>query len=84
MQANIKTFSDFQSLSINKKETAQQLHQLRIKNGFTIEQISEYCSCSERTVSFWEEGKRFPSVERLLLLEYLYNLECLDQLIRVS
>lgn len=59
----------------------ENLRLARIANGFSVGQVADYLGVSqEHSIYRYEEGKGFPSPERLLLLMWRYRVGA-DQLI---
>lgn len=46
----------------------------RVNAGLTQKQLAVACEVSETTVFNWENGKSFPSVRKLPLLEKAYGI----------
>ena len=46
----------------------------RVNAGLTQKQLAKECNVSETTVLNWENGKSFPSVRKLPLLEKAYGI----------
>jgi DNA-binding XRE family transcriptional regulator len=59
---------------------AQQLYELRRKQGLSQEQLAERIGVSRQTVSKWEGGQSTPDLERLLALAECYGIS-LDELV---
>lgn len=53
---------------------SEKIQQLRIKKGFTQEQLAELCDVSRQAVSKWESGTICPEIEKLILLSNLFNV----------
>lgn len=45
----------------------------RVRNGLTIEQVSERIKVHSNAISRWETGKAEPSASNLIALSNLYN-----------
>ena len=55
-------------------EVNKVLYELRIKNGFTQEELAEKVHVTRQAVSRWETGETMPNTETLKLLSNLYNV----------
>ena len=55
-------------------EVNKVLYELRIKNGFTQEELAEKVMVTRQAVSRWETGETTPNTETLKLLSKLYNV----------
>ncbi len=56
------------------KKYNEVLRELRIKNGYTQQQIADIINTSQRAYAFYEKGQREPSIETILKLAELYNI----------
>jgi len=55
-------------------ETKEVLHQLRIQNGMSQDELAEKVFVTRQAVSRWETGETVPNTETLKLLSGLYNV----------
>ena len=58
----------------NNKIFGERLKLLRVKKGFTLEDVAKNIGVSKATVSQWERGKTIPRDERLLPLSLLFEI----------
>lgn len=66
-----------------KMSFAQNLQQIRTKNGLTQEQFAEEMGVTRQSVSKWESGASFPEMETILKICERYQVG-LDELMRGS
>ncbi|WP_348921377.1 helix-turn-helix domain-containing protein [Enterococcus rotai] len=59
----------------------QRLKEARTANDYSQQEVSEILHVSRSTVSSWEIGRTYPSIELLVELSNLYELS-LDQLLK--
>lgn len=45
----------------------------RVNAGFTLKEAAKLLNVNERTISRWESGKAFPTVDHFIELCRLYN-----------
>jgi putative transcriptional regulator len=50
-----------------------QIRRIRKELGLTQAEVAERCGVSDRTVRFWEKGKRSPSGPALTLLKQMQD-----------
>lgn len=72
-------------MGVDLVTTGEHLHSIRRKNHLTQEMLSELFEqagdpVSRNSISYWETGKKLPSVEHLVFLAELYRCS-LDELI---
>lgn len=60
---------------------AEKVRHLRIKNGFSQEDLAEKLNISRQTISKWEAGNSFPEIEKLIALSDLFQVS-IDYLLR--
>ncbi len=58
----------------------KRLKELRIINGYTVEALGNRLGVSKSTISYYESGKRFPTLDNLQSLTDIFNVS-LDYLI---
>ncbi len=61
-----------------KKEVGSKIKNLRIKNGFTQEKLSELLNISQRALSSIELGKNFITSDTLEKILNVFNIELED------
>lgn len=61
-----------------KKELGKQIKNLRIKNGYTQEKLSELLNISQRALSSIELGKNFITSDTLEKVLSVFNIELED------
>lgn len=66
---------------MNQNEVGNILKDLRVKKGFTQKDIAESLIITPQTVSKWELGVSYPSIDMLIALADLYDVS-VDELIR--
>lgn len=60
---------------------SEKVRSLRMKNGFSQEDLAEKLDISRQTVSKWEAGNSFPEIEKLIALSDLFQVS-IDYLLR--
>jgi transcriptional regulator with XRE-family HTH domain len=65
------------------KNIAINLYQLRQARNMTHEQLAELMEVSVRSVYFWEDGSKIPSLDKLIELAYTFNTS-VDSILRNS
>lgn len=71
--------------TINLKATGENLKKLRIEHGYTIKSLGEHLGINTvRAVYKWEVGLNLPTLDHLVVLEELYGLKSIDELIITS
>ena len=64
---------------VDKKRTGDKIYQLIHESDFTFEEISERLGlCSKRSIYFWVNGEKLPTVGKLILLSVLLNVKVED------
>ena len=59
---------------LNKSKTARNAYRLIIESPHSIESVALSLSISERTIYYWLEGKRTPSLDNIYGLSQLFNV----------
>lgn len=59
---------------LNKKQVAQNAYRMIIESNYSIEPVALSLDISERLIYYWQEGKRFPSIEHLYGLSQLFGV----------
>ena len=59
---------------LNKKQVAQNAYRMIIESNYSIESVALSLDISERLIYYWQEGKRFPSIEHLYGLSQLFRV----------
>lgn len=59
---------------LNKKQVAQNAYRMIIESNYSIESVALSLDISERLIYYWQEGKRFPSIEHLYGLSQLFGV----------
>lgn len=54
------------------------LKALRINANMTQKEVAEKLNISVATLSFWEQGRRFPNVKDIKKIEKLFNVSYSD------
>ncbi len=62
------------SFSLDPKATGSKIKNLRKSKKMTAEKLAETLLCSVKTVSSWETGTRFPSLDALVDLANLFDI----------
>ncbi|MDD3222374.1 MAG: XRE family transcriptional regulator [Clostridia bacterium] len=76
----MQNFHSF-DVTIDSKETARRIKQLRLQHHLSISDVQEIFSFeSERGIRYWESGKRIPTIDNLVVLATLYNVQIEDVL----
>ena len=64
----------YYKFSIDPKITGKRIKELRKAKGLTAEKMAEEMKCSSKTVSSWETGARFPSIDVLVELSNFFEV----------
>lgn len=59
---------------LNKKQVAKNAYRMIIESNYSIESVALSLDISERLIYYWQEGKRFPSIEHLYGLSQLFGI----------
>lgn len=59
---------------VEPKRTGKQIKALRKSKGLTAEELAEKLYCSPKTISSWETGTRFPSLDNLVDLSNIFEV----------
>lgn len=59
---------------LNKKQTAQNAYKMIIESSYSIESVALTLDISDRLIYYWQEGKRYPSIEHLYGLSQLFGV----------
>lgn len=59
---------------LNKKQVAKNAYRMIIESNYSIESVALSLDISERLIYYWQEGKRFPSIEHLYGLSRLFGV----------
>lgn len=57
------------------KSFGEKLRQLRVKNGFTQQQLAEQLHMDRTSITYWELGRRMPDVATLLRLSEVLGVD---------
>lgn len=63
------------------KNLPERLKFFRIKANMTTQEVSSRLGKTPSTISMWEKGKAFPSVETMLKICNLYKIDDINELI---
>lgn len=76
----MQTFHSF-DVNIDSMETAKRIKSLRLAHHLSISDLQEIFSFeSDRGIRYWEAGKRIPTIDNLVVLATLYNVNLEDVL----
>ena len=67
---------------LNKKSMAKNAYRMIIESKYSIESVALSLDISERTIYYWQEGKRSPSIEQVYGLAQLFNVSMESTLMR--
>ena len=59
---------------LNKMQVAKNAYRMIIESNYSIESVALSLDISERLIYYWQEGKRFPSIEHLYGLSQLFGV----------
>lgn len=59
---------------LNKKQVAKNAYRMIIESNYSIESVALSLDILERLIYYWQEGKRFPSIEHLYGLSQLFGV----------
>ena len=59
---------------LNKKQVAKNAYRMIIESNYSIESVALSLDISERLIYYWQEGKRFPSIEHLYRLSQIFGV----------
>lgn len=60
------------------------LRQIRLSKGIPQTKLAEMVAVAQPVISCWERGIHYPSIERLAMLEEVFDLEPGELLVRVA
>ena len=63
---------------MNNIEFGNQLYRLRIKNGYSQEDIAQQLNISDGAVSKWENGESKPTTDKIIKLAKIYQVDVKD------
>lgn len=56
------------------------IYKLRITHGYTHEEIAEIMRVSTRTIYFWENGNKKPTIDNLIYLTRIFGVSIEEML----
>lgn len=59
---------------LNKKQLAQKAYRMIIESSYSIETMALSLNISNRLIYYWQEGKRYPSIEHIYGLSQLFGV----------
>lgn len=59
---------------LNKRKVAQNAYRLIVESGQPIEFVALSLEISDRTIYYWQEGKRTPNMDNLYGLSQLFGV----------
>lgn len=59
---------------LNKKQLAKKAYRMIIESSYSIESVALSLDISDRLIYYWQEGKRFPSIEHIYGLSQLFGV----------
>ena len=59
---------------LNKKQVAKNAYRMIIESNYSIESVALSLDISERLIYYWQEGKRFSSIENRYGFESLFGV----------
>lgn len=59
---------------LNKRSMAKNAYRMIIESDKSIEAVALSLEISERTIYYWQEGKRSPSIQQVYGLSQLFNV----------
>lgn len=59
---------------LNKRQVAKNAYRMIAESEYAIEWIAQSLQISERTIYYWQEGKRTPSMDNIYGLSQLFNV----------
>ena len=59
---------------LNKKQTAKNAYKLIAESKYSIEWVALSLDISNRVIYYWQEGKRYPSIEHVYGLSQLFGV----------
>lgn len=66
---------------IDMKATGERIKQLRIENGYSVAQLQKIFGFEyPQTIYKWEWGENLPTIDNLLFLSQIFNVEIKDVL----
>lgn len=61
-------------MNVDKKLVGRKIRDIRIKNGYTLEDFGKLFNAKKGNVQSWEKGNALPNKERLLNISKIANL----------
>ncbi len=69
--------------TIDMPATGRKIHDMRIAAGMTIRHVQDACGVSAAAVTKWQKGLTLPTVDNLVILAALWNVQ-IDDLIAIK
>lgn len=68
-------------VNVDQEATGKRLGELRRAAGLSSQYVADCLFISRGAVHKWEDGTNVPTIDNLVRLKYLYNVEKIDDLI---
>lgn len=82
---NVKSTTNFLKPVIDLQATGAQIKRLRKSNGFSVHELQEVFGFEyPQAIYAWEQGKNIPSIDNMLVLAKLFNIEIGDLVVTTS
>ena len=59
---------------LNRRRLAQNAYKMIIESSYSIEFVALSLDISDRLIYYWQEGKRYPSIEHIYGLSQLFGV----------
>lgn len=59
---------------LNKQQVAKKVYRMIIESSYSIESVALSLNISDRLIYYWQEGKRYPSIEHIYGLSQLFGV----------
>lgn len=82
---NVKSTTNFLKPVIDLQATGAQIKRLRKINGFSVHELQEVFGFEyPQAIYAWEQGKNIPSIDNMLVLAKLFNIEISELVVTTS
>lgn len=82
---NVKSTTNFLKPVIDLQATGAKIKRLRKINGFSVHELQEVFGFEyPQAIYAWEQGKNIPSIDNMLVLAKLFNIEISELVVTTS
>ncbi len=59
---------------LNREQVAKKAYMMIVESSYSIESVALSLDISDRLIYYWQEGKRYPSIEHIYGLSQLFGV----------